>query len=189
MDVKNLNKVVLVENVPGGSANIGTADEPIKYINQATHFYIFFDFTTVENFIPSEEQINWFGLATSNFMPLFFIQDEATENISYNSIVYLFLSGVFSLASFPINASTRTKILLEFFSSTGETTLNEGICNVFHNGSKYQSGNILGMVYTIGQESSINTAEESSSIVQTWHEISIINQDITDEQAIKLTTI
>ena len=189
VDVKNLNKVVLVKNVPGGSANVGTADEPIKYINQATHFYIFFDFTTVENFIPSEEKINWFGLATSNFMPLFFIQGKATENISYNSILYLFLSGSISLINFPINASTRTKILLEFFSSTGETTLNEGICNVFHNGSKYQSGNIIGMVYTIGQESSINTAEESSSIVQTWHEISIINQDITDEQAIKLTTI
>lgn len=189
MDVKNLNKVVLVENVPGGSANVGTADEPIKYINQATHFYIFLDFTTVENFIPSEEQIDWFGIATSNFMPLFFIQDEATENISYNSIQYIFFSGFFSLINFPINASTRTKILLEFFSSTGETTFNEGICNVFHNGSKYQLVNTPGIGYTIGQESSINTAEESSSIVQTWHEISIINQDITDEQAIKLTTI
>lgn len=189
VDVKNLNKVVLVENVPGGSANVGTADEPIKYINQATHFYIFFDFTTVENFIPSSEGINWFGLATSNFMPLFFIQDEATENISYNSIMYLFLLNFVSLISFPINASTRTKILLEFFSSTGETTVNEGICNVFHNGSKYQLVNTPGIGYTIGQESSINTAEESSSIVQTWHEISIINQDITDEQAIKLTTI
>lgn len=189
VDVKNLNKVVLVENVPGGSANVGTADEPIKYINQATHFYIFFDFTTVENFIPSEKQINWFGISTSNFMPLFFMQDEATENISYNSIIYLFLFNLISLINFPINASTRTKILLEFFSSTGETTLNEGICNVFHNGSKYPSVNTPGMGYTIGQESSINTAEESSSIVQTWHEISIINQDITDEQAIKLTTI
>ena len=134
--------------------------------------------------------ISWFGVNTSNYVPLFFVQEEVKENISYNSILYWLpplLSGTFT--EFTTEASTRTKILLEFFSPTGEETLNEGICNVFHNGSKYQINDVPGVKYTIGQESSINIGEESSSIVQTWHEISVINQDITEAQAIKLTTI
>lgn len=135
--------------------------------------------------------ISWLGVNSSNYAPLFFTQDtDTTENISYNSIAYLLLLFPITLTQFITEASTRTKILLEFFSSsTGETSENAGICNVFHNGSKYQIDNVPGVKYTIGQESSINIGEESSSIVQTWHEISIINQDITEAQAIKLTTI
>lgn len=179
----------MVENAPGGTANVGTSDSPVKYTNQATHFYIFFDFTSVENFVPSNSRINWFSVNASNYFPLFFSQEEVKENISYNSISYLYSFSLKTFTQFTAKASIRTKILLEFFSSTGEMTISEGICNVFHNGSKYQINNIFGYEYTIGQESSINIAEESSSIIQTWHEISIINQDITEAQAIKLTTI
>lgn len=189
MDIKNLNKIVLVENAPGGTANVGTSDNPVKYTNQATHFYIFFDFTSVENFVPSDSSISWFAVNSSNYAPLLFLQDAVKENVSYNSIAYLLLIFPQVLTQFTTKTSIRTKILLEFFSPTGEQTANEGICNVFHNGSKYQINNAPGLKYTIGQESNINIAEESSSIVQTWHEISIINQDITDAQAIKLTTI
>lgn len=189
MDIKNLNKIVLVENAPGGSANVGTSDNPVKYTNQATHFYIFFDFTSVENFVSSDSIINWLGINTSNYVPLLFLQDAVKENVSYNSIVCLLLIIPQVLTQFTTKTSIRTKILLEFFSPTGEQTVNEGICNVFHNGSKYQINNVPGFKYTIGQESNINIGDESSSIVQIWHEISIINQDITEAQAIKLTTI
>lgn len=194
MDIKNLNKIVLVENAPGGTANVGTSDNPVKYINQATHFYIFFDFTSVENFVSPDAQRQWFGINASNYAPLLFAQDtDTTENISYNSILYFFTLIPITLTQFITEASIRTKILLEFFSSTGETALDAGILNVFHNGSKYQIDNVLGVKYTIGQESSVFAVDDvnnpSSSIVQTWHEISIINQDITEAQAIKLTTI
>lgn len=36
---------------------------------------------------------------------------------------------------------------------------------------------------------SVNISENPTSYIQTWNEISIINQDLTEEQIIKLTTI
>lgn len=102
-----------------------------------------------------------------------------------------FLITIISVVDNPGNLkpSSRHKIILKMSNPTDEDPTAEGGEATFALDGFVEKSDSTWAAKQPLEPISINIAEGPTSYIQTWNEISIINQDLTEEQMIKLTTI
>ena len=184
LTINSIDKTVLVENAPGG-----TSLNNLPYTGKISDFYIYLDFVTRPTF-PVDDNNNYAITITPSFATIYGIglYSDAIESLSYSpvSLEAFLLTTTIPIVDNPGNLkpSSRHKIILKMSRPTEE----EGEATFALDGFVEKSGPTAAVVKQPLEPISVNIAE-SHYYIQTWNEISIINQDLTEEQMIKLTTI
>ena len=188
LTINSIDKTVLVENAPGGTP-LGDEDGKLSYTGKISDFYIYLDFVTGPTF-PANDSNSYGITITPSFATIYGIglYSDAIESLSYSpvSLEAFLLITIIRIVDNPGNLkpSSRHKIIFKMSRPTEE----EGEATFALDGFVEKSGPTTAVVKQPLEPISVNIAE-SHYYIQTWNEISIINQDLTEEQMIKLTTI
>lgn len=190
LTINSVDKTVLVKNQPGGTSLGEEEDGNLSYTGKISDFYIYLDFVTRPTF-PADDS-NWNSIITifPSFLATYII---ALPSDSYSPVGLLvhFLMAIIPVVDNPGNLkpSSRHKIILKMSNPTDEDpTVERGEATFALDGFVEKSDSTLGAKQPL-EPISVNISEGPTSYIQTWNEISIINQDLTEEQMIKLTTI
>lgn len=189
LTINSIDKTVLVKNQPGGTS-LGDEDGKLSYTGKISDFYIYLDFVTGPTL--SANDSNSYGIfITPSFATIYVIglYSDAVESLSYSPVsldAFLLITSI-HIVDNPGNLkpSSRHKIILKMSRPTEE----EGEVTFALDGFVEKSGPTVAAAKQPLEPISVTIAETPSSYIQTWNEISIINQDLTEEQMIKLTTI
>lgn len=187
--INSIDKTILVKNQPGGTS-LGEEDGTLPYTGKISDFYIYLDFVTRPTF-PANDSNSYGIFITTSFAAIYIIglYSDAVESLSYSPVsldVFLLISSA-RIVDNPGNLkpSSRHKIILKMSRPTEE----EGEATFALDGFVEKSGPTTAVAKQPLEPISVTITESPIYYIQTWNEISIINQDLTEEQMIKLTTI
>lgn len=193
--IDSIDKTVLVKNQPGGTSLGENEDGNLSYTGKINDFYIYLDFVTLPTFPESDsERYSIIGITPSFFMPYLIVLDSSSIESSSYSPVHLLLYVLISIQTVAVNPgnlkpSSRHKIILKMSNPTDEdTTTTDGEVTFALDGFVEKPSSAFATKQPL-EPISVKIAEGNAAYIQTWNEISIINQDLTEEQMIKLTTI
>lgn len=194
LTINSIDKTVLVKNQPGGTSLGEEEDGNLPYTGKISDFYIYLDFVTCPTF-PADDS-NFYSIITifPSFLTSYIIalSSDSIESLSYSpvSLLAYLLITIIPVVDNPGNLkpSSRHKIILKMSNPTDEDSTAEGEVTFALDGFVKKS-DPTAVVKQPLEPIWVNIAEGPTSYIQTWNEISIINQDLTEEQMIKLTTI
>ena len=177
LTINSIDKTVLVKNRPGG-----IEDNNFSYTGKISDFYIYLDFVTGPT-LPANDSNSYAIIGiTPSFATIYIIglYSDAIESLSYSPVnleAFLLITSI-RIVDNPGNLkpSSRHKIILKMSRPTEE----EGEATFALDGFVEKSGPTTAVVKQPLEPISVNIAE-SSFYIQTWNEISIINQDLTEE--------
>lgn len=195
MTIDSIDKTVLIKNQPGGTSLGEEEDGNLSYTGKISDFYIYLDFVTRPTFPENDSGLcSIINITPSFFAPYMIALDSSSiESSSYSPVgllLYLFVSLI-TVVEHPGNLkpSSRHKIILKMSNPTDEdSTTTEGEVTFVLDGFVEKSDSTVASKQPL-EPISVNIVEGTVLYIQTWNEISIINQGLTEEQMMKLTTI
>lgn len=194
LTINSIDKTVLVKNQPGGTSLGEEEDGNLSYTGKISDFYIYLDFVTRPTFPADDSNLNNIITIFPSFSAIHIIvlDSDSIESLSYSpvSLFTYFLITTIHVVDNPGNLkpSSRHKIILKMSNPTDEDSTAEGEVTFALDGFVKKSDPTMVTKQPL-EPIRVNIAEGPTSYIQTWNEISIINQDLTEEQMIKLTTI